>query len=538
MDQAAGADVDVLVVGAGFSGLYLIHRLRALGLHVRGIEKGSDVGGTWYWNRYPGARCDVESVDYSYSFSPELEQQWNWSERYAGQPEILRYLQTVADRFDLKRDIRFDTALVGAQWDGARWRVRTDNGAIIAARFLVMATGCLSCPKEPDIAGLESFAGPVYRTGAWPHEGVDFTGRRVAVIGTGSSAVQAVPEIARQAAALTVFQRTATFVAPANNRPLTDADRAAVKRDYPRRRAHSRASVGGMPFDVGEALAAEAPPQERDAVFAEAWDALPFRLTSSYADLMVDRGANDLVADYARARIRARIDDPAVADRLVPDGYPIGTKRLCLDSGYYEAFNMSHVRLIDAADQPIDRVEPQGVRAGGELVGVDAIVLATGFDAMSGALLAPDITGRAGVSLRDKWRTGPATYLGLMTAGFPNLFMMTGPGSPSVLTNMVMAIEQHGDWLADCLAALDRAGARTIEPTQAAEDEWVAHVNEIASMTLFPQANSWYMGANVPGKPRVFMPYAGGLGVYRDHCAAVAADGYRGFVLDRAAVPA
>ena len=536
MKQRSGPDsghVDVLVVGAGFSGLYLIHRLRAQGLIVRGIEKGSDVGGTWYWNRYPGARCDVESFDYSYSFSTELEQEWDWGERYAPQPEILAYLQAVAERFNLRRDISFDTTLVSAQWDAddARWLTQTDRGDSITARFLVMATGCLSMPKVPDIPGLESFGGPVYSTSSWPHAGVDFTGLNVAVIGTGSSGVQSIPEIAKQAATLTVFQRTPTFSAPANNRPIDEAEREAVKRDYPRRREESRRSVAGMPLTPGTSLVMEAPPAEREAVFRKGWETTPFVLTSTYTDLMVEREANDLVAEFARARIREKVKDPAIARRLLPTNYPIGTKRLCLDTGYFETFNQAHVRLIDAADAPITRIEPDGVRAGGEVLRFDAIVLATGFDAMSGALLAPDIRGRNGLTLRRKWEGGPTTYLGLMTAGFPNMFMITGPGSPSVLTNMVASIEQHVDWIVDCLAELDSKGAQEIEPTQAAEDEWVAEVNGIAAGTLFPQADSWYMGANVPGKPRVFQPYAGGLGTYRDICDSVAADSYRGFTL-------
>ncbi|MEU0277530.1 NAD(P)/FAD-dependent oxidoreductase [Streptomyces sp. NPDC006195] len=527
---------DVIVVGAGPAGLYALHRLRGLGLRTLVLEAADGVGGTWYWNRYPGARCDVESMFYSYSFSPELEQEWEWTERYAGQPEILRYLDHVADRFDLRRDIRLGTRVSAAHFDeaGGRWRIRTREGAALTASYCVMATGCLSHSRLPAIEGLDDFGGSVYRTARWPHEDVDFSGRRVAVIGTGSSAVQAIPLIAGQAAQLTVFQRTPNFSLPARNRPLDPAEWTRTKRNYPRVRELARQSVSGVPqaphAALGSALAAR--PAEREARYRHAWEAGSlFSFADTYSDLITDSEANETAGDFVRARIRETVNDPAVAERLVPRHYPFGAKRLCLDSGYYETFNRSHVTLVDLRSSPLTRVTPQAVVTGADEHPVDSIVFATGFDAMTGALLAVDIRGREGRTLKAAWADGPRTYLGLATAGFPNLFLITGPGSPSVLSNMIVSIEQHVDWIADTLQWLSLRGATSFEAAHEAEDAWTAHVDALSAATLLPRAASWWTGANIAGKPRTFMPYLGGVKSYRETCDAVAADGYRGFIV-------
>ncbi|MHA6616377.1 flavin-containing monooxygenase [Pseudonocardia sp. DLS-67] len=518
---------DVVIVGAGLAGLYQLHRIRELGLSSRVFEAGSGVGGTWYWNRYPGARCDVESLEYSYSFSEELEQDWEWTERYPAQPEILRYVEHVADRFDLRRDVELDTRVDAATWDGERWEVTTSRGETVAARYCIFATGCLSKPKDVEIAGLDAFAGPVHSTARWPHGGVDFTGRRVAVVGTGSSGVQSVPLIAAQAAQLTVFQRTANYVVPAHNAPMDPAAQAARKADYRRFRQEARESAAGLLGALPERNAVDATPAERRAAFEAAWaEGSLGALRRTYADLGLDLAANDTVAEFIRDKIREVVDDPDTAQTLCPDDHPFGTKRPCLDIGYFETYNLPHVRLVDVRKTPILEFTTSGVRTTEETVEVDDLVLATGFDAMTGALLAIDIRGREGVRLADEWAAGPRTYLGLGVAGFPNLFTITGPGSPSVLSNMVVSIEQHVDWITDCLRHLD---GDTIEPTREAQGTWVEHVAEVGAGTLYPLANSWYLGSNVPGKPRVFLPYIGGVGTYRAICDEVVADGYRGF---------
>jgi cyclohexanone monooxygenase len=527
------AQRDVVVVGAGFAGLYLLHRLRGSGFATQVIEAGGGVGGTWYWNRYPGARCDVESMEYSYGFDEDLQQEWVWSERYATQPEILRYLEHVADRFDLRRDILFDTRVVSATFDDARgrWTVRTDRDDEYDAPFVVMATGCLSSANFPDIEGLDSFAGQTYHTGRWPHEGVDFTGQRVGVIGTGSSGIQSIPIIAEQARDLTVFQRTATFAVPAHNRPLTEDEQAAIKADYAGLRERNRQSMVafGSRTPGNEAFATTASPDERARIFEQRWQqgGLPF--LGAFGDLMIDPSANDLAAEFVRDKIRALVDDQDVADLLSPRTV-IGCKRLCVDTGYYATFNRPNVHLVDVSDTPIERLTPTGLRVGGVEHRLDSIVFATGFDAMTGALLAIDIRGRAGQTLGDAWHAGPRTYLGLGVHGFPNLFLVTGPGSPSVLTNMVASIEHHVELIADCVAHLRDRGCTRIEATLEAQDEWVDHVNLIASLTVYPSCNSWYLGANVPGKPRVFMPLIG-FSPYVDRCDEVVAAGYEGFQL-------
>ena len=533
--------VDAVVVGAGFAGLYAHHRLRRIGLSLRGFETATDVGGTWWWNRYPGARCDVESMDYCYSFSPELEQEWTWSERYATQPEILRYAGTVADRFDLRRDIRFETRVTAATWDDAtqRWLVETDRGDRVRAQFLVMATGCLSATKEPEVPGIDTFAGPTYHTGRWPHDGVDLSGLRIGVIGTGSSGIQSIPQFAQQAEHVTVFQRTPNFTMPAKNAPLDPDDVADRKARAAEIRQAMRESRAGVIVAAPEHPALAVDEDERQARYDAAWETgTLYGMVAAFTDLLVDRDANETAAEYVRGRIRAVVDDPEVAERLSPRGHAFGTKRPCLDTDYYATYNRDNVSLVDVRADPIVEITPRGIRTESTEYPLDALVFATGFDAMTGPLLNPLITGTDGLTLREKWASGPRTYLGLGIAGFPNLFTITGPGSPSVLVNMLVAIEQHVDWVADCIAYLRAQDAESIQASPEAEDEWVDHVNAVADFTLFPTTNSWYVGANVPGKPRVFMPYIGGLPRYTRTIDDVAAAGYRGFVLAPAREPA
>jgi cyclohexanone monooxygenase len=529
----ADRDLDVVIVGAGFAGMYMLHRLRGLGMSVRVLEGASGVGGTWYWNRYPGARCDVESMQYSYSFSPEIQQEWTWSELFASQPEILRYANFVADRLDLKRDISFDTLVTSAHFDDAahRWDITTDTGETLSARFCVMATGCLSNARVPDFKGLDSFKGETYHTGQWPHEGVDLSGKRVGVIGTGSSAIQAIPVMAEQAGELVVFQRTPNFSIPSRNGPMTGEYEESWKNGYEEKREKARFMRSGILYHINPKSAIEVEEEERRREYEARWEAGGTAFMAAFSDLVLDKRSNDTAAEFVREKIRAVVKDPATAELLAPKGYPIGTKRICVDTEYFATYNRPNVKLVDVRAAPITEITPAGVRTADAEYALDVIVFATGFDAMTGALAKIDIRGADGTQLRDKWEAGPRTYLGLMSAGFPNLFMITGPGSPSVLSNMIVSIEQHVDWVTDCIAHLQSRQLARIEATQEAEDNWVDHVNELAHRTLYPHANSWYMGANVPGKPRVFMPYIGGVGVYREHCAAVAAKGYEGFRL-------
>jgi cation diffusion facilitator CzcD-associated flavoprotein CzcO len=533
--------LDALVVGAGIAGLYQLHRLREQGFRTRVVEAGDGVGGTWYWNRYPGARCDVESLSYSYSFSPELEQEWDWTEKYPTQPEILRYINHVADRFDLRRDITFNTRVTSATYDeGAqRWAIETDAGEEIDARFLIMATGCLSASKEPEIPGADRFRGPIHHTGHWPHEGVDFTGMRVGVIGTGSSGIQSIPVMASQASELTVFQRTPNFSMPAGNRPLEESEITDMKARYREWRQAQKTSAFGVPVEMPTKSALEVSDEERTAKYQAGWDAGNLvAIMAAYKDTLTDKAANDTAAEFIRGKICEIVSDPQVADDLCPTTFPVGTKRPCLDTNYYATFNEEHVHLVNLRRTPLVEITERGLRTTDGEYELDAIVFATGFDAMTGALLSVDIRGVDGLALRDKWAEGPRTYLGLGIAGFPNLFTITGPSSPSVLSNMMVSIEQHVDWITDCLAYLREHGIPAIEPTVEAEDEWVRHVEEVGNTTLYPTADSWYMGSNVPGKPRVFMAYIGGVGTYREKCDDVAAKGYEGFELARAAAPA
>jgi len=533
--SANSAGFDVVIVGAGIAGLQMLYRVRELGLTVRAFEAGTDVGGTWYWNGYPGARCDVESLEYSYQFSEELQQEWEWTERFATQPEILRYLNHVANRFDLRRDIQFNTRVEALTYDedAGRWTVRTAAGDETTARFAVMATGCLSSANVPAFAGLDTFAGEIYHTGRWPHHDVDFTGKRVGVIGTGSSGIQSIPVVAEQAAELYVFQRTAAYSLPAGNHPLDPAEQAAIKADYAgfRARNNRMPSAGNSRFPANPASIFDATPDEREAAFDFRWARGGPGLLGTYGDIMVNKDANDIAAEYVREKIRQIVKDPELAARLSPEQV-LGCKRICLDTNYYATFNRPNVHLVDVAAAPIERLTPTGIRTRAGEYELDAVIFATGFDAMTGALLGIDIRGRSDLTLREKWSAGPRTYLGLGVPGFPNLFTISGPGSPSVLTNMMVSIHQHVNWIGECIQYLRDNEIVSIEATLEAEQAWVIHVNEVADTTLYPQCNSWYLGANIPGKTRVFMPLVG-FPAYLDKCSEVAANGYEGFDLTR-----
>jgi len=533
--HGAGVETyDVVVVGAGFAGMYMLHRLRGQELSVRVYEQGGDVGGTWYWNRYPGARCDVESMQYSYSFSEELQQEWDWSERYAPQHEILRYANHVADRFKLRNDIQLDTRVDRASFDESAnsWSVTTSDGKIVTAKYVVLATGCLSNARVPDIKGLSDFKGKVYHTGHWPHEPVDFTSQRVGVIGTGSSGIQSVPVIAEQASHLTVFQRTANFSIPARNAALTSEEREAVRAKYPEIRRFAREEArNGIYTEMPDKGALDDGDNERRSKYEARWSYGGLTFMAAYNNLALDKAANDTAADFVREKIAEIVRDPQTAKLLQPNNHPIGSKRICVDTDYFATFNRKNVTLVDIRSNPIEEILPNAVRTREKDYEVDALVLATGFDAMTGSVAKIDIRGRQGQTLNQKWAEGPKTYLGLMSAGFPNLFIITGPGSPSVLSNMMVSIEQHVDWITDCIGWMRGRGFEAMEAKKEAEDNWVAHVNEVAHTTLYPQANSWYMGANIPGKPQIFMPYIGGVGVYRQICNDVAAKGYEGFTM-------
>jgi cation diffusion facilitator CzcD-associated flavoprotein CzcO len=526
-------DFDAIVVGAGFAGLYAVHRLAASGLRVRLYEAGDDVGGVWYWNRYPGARCDVESVDYSYSFSEELEQEFEWTERYAPQAEIQQYMRYVATKFDLWPLMEFNARVDGAGYDDTtdRWTITLADGRASTTRFLVLATGPLSIPLEPRIPGIDTFDGAVYHTSRWPEEGVDFAGQRVAVIGTGSSGVQAIPVIASQCEHLAVFQRTANYSIPARNELVSPDYLAEVKANYRARRDLARQAKGGSPFRYRTDSALSLGEADRADAFEKAWARGGTHFTKAFPDIMVDSTVNEMAGDFVRSKIRSIVRDPEVAEKLAPKDHPLGAKRLCADTDYYETFNRDNVTLVDLKDAPIEAVEPGGIRTSTALHHVDVIVLATGFDAVTGSFLAIDVRGSGGVSLRTAWEGGPRTYLGMAVTGFPNLFLISGPGSPSVLANMVRTAEQQVDWIGDLLRYAANRLITRIEAQQDSQDAWVEHVNEAAQGTMFLKANSWYLGANIPGKPRVFMPYAAGLPVYTEECDAVAADGYRGFDL-------
>ena len=528
-------NVDAVIVGAGFSGLYLLHRLRKAGFSTRVFERGGDVGGTWYWNRYPGARCDVESLQYSYSFDEQLQQEWHWPEKFSAQPDILAYANHVADRFDLKKDIEFNTEVKVGCFDekSSFWKITTSKGEKVTARFFIMATGCISTTQVPSIKGLNNYKGNTYHTGNWPHEEVNFAGQNIAVIGTGSSGIQSIPVLAEQANNLTVFQRTPNYSIPSQNEPMTNKYEQSWKDVYTARRKEMRYSAHGSLKDLNNVPALSVDEEQRQKLYSERWAIGGTGFLGSFNDLLTNADANYTAAEFVRQQIKKIVEDQETAEILCPTTYPIGTKRICIDTGYFETYNRKNVKLIDISKRPIQRLVSNGIVANEQLYVFDSIIFATGFDAMTGSLFNVDIKGRKGIALRDKWKAGPKTYLGLMSASFPNLFMITGPGSPSVKSNMIMSIEQHVDLVTDTLLRMRSEGLSVVEPELAAENSWVEHVQEVANKTLFPRANSWYMGANIPGKPRLFMPYIGGVGVYREICEEIVADNYRGFKFEK-----
>ena len=525
--------VDTLVVGAGFAGMAALVKLRREGQNVLVVERGSDVGGTWYWNRYPGLRCDVESVDYSYSWDDELQQEWVWTERYASQPEILSYARHVADRFDLRRDIRFDTDVTALRFDDERetWDATLGDGTQVTARWVVLATGAISTPKPVDIPGAADFAGEVYHTAAWPEQQVSFVGKRVAVIGTGSSGIQVSTEIAKEAAHLFVLQRTPSYTVPAFNRPLGSQEVDQVKSGYAELRSHARTTMDGLHSISTGRNALEVDERERREVLEEVYaSGLPFTFFGIFNDVLVDERANREIREFLADKIRERVADPKIAAKLTPSGAPFGTRRTCLDTGYYEIFNQDNVTLVALRETPIRQITPTGVQTTDDHIEVDVIVFATGYDAFTGSPLAIDIVGEGGARLADAWADGARAYLGVMVAGFPNLFLVTGPQSPAVLSNMIVSIEQHVDWITRAIADAAADGVTYVGAERDAEQEWVSHSAEVADSTVYRDASSWYVGANVPGKPRVVLPYLGGVGNFRVHCDQVIADGYRGFV--------
>ena len=528
-------DVDVVVVGAGFSGLYLLYRLRKAGFSTRVFERGGDVGGTWYWNRYPGARCDVESLQYSYSFDEQLQQDWHWPEKFSAQPDILAYANHVADRFNLKKDIEFNVEVKASRFDEnlKTWKITTNTGEEIDAQYFIMATGCISTTQIPNIKGLSDYVGNTFHTGDWPHEEVDFSGQSIAVIGTGSSGIQSIPVLAKQAKKLTVFQRTPNYSIPSQNEPMTKKYERSWKDVYSERRKEMRYSAHGSLKDLNDVPALSVDEDQRQELYTKRWAIGGTGFLGSFNDLLTNADANYTAAEYVRQQIKRIVKDKETAEILCPRSYPIGTKRICIDTGYFETYNRENVKLVDISKKPIQRLVADGIIVDDQLYAFDSIIFATGFDAMTGSIFNVDIKGRGGLALKEKWNAGPKTYLGLMSASFPNLFMITGPGSPSVKSNMIMSIEQHVDLVIETLLSMRRKGLSVVEPELEAENKWVDHVQEVANKTLFPQANSWYMGANIPGKPRLFMPYIGGVGAYREICEEIVANNYRGFKFEK-----
>ena len=528
-------DVDVVVVGAGFSGLYLLYRLRKAGFSTRVFERGGDVGGTWYWNRYPGARCDVESLQYSYSFDEQLQQDWHWPEKFSAQPDILAYANHVADRFNLKKDIEFNIEVKASWFDEnlKTWKITTNTGEEINAQYFIMATGCISTTQIPNIKGLSDYVGNTFHTGDWPHEEVDFSGQSIAVIGTGSSGIQSIPVLAKQAKKLTVFQRTPNYSIPSQNEPMTKKYERSWKDVYSERRKEMRYSAHGSLKDLNDVPALSVDEDQRQELYTKRWAIGGTGFLGSFNDLLTNADANYTAAEYVRQQIKRVVKDKETAEILCPRSYPIGTKRICIDTGYFETYNRENVKLVDISKKPIQRLVTDGIIVDDQLYPFDSIIFATGFDAMTGSIFNVDIKGRDGLALKEKWIAGPKTYLGLMSASFPNLFMITGPGSPSVKSNMIMSIEQHVDLVIETLLSMRRKGLSVVEPELEAENKWVDHVQEVANKTLFPQANSWYMGANIPGKPRLFMPYIGGVGAYREICEEIVANNYRGFKFEK-----
>jgi cation diffusion facilitator CzcD-associated flavoprotein CzcO len=522
---------DVVIVGAGVSGLFMFHKLRNMGLSVLVIEKSDELGGTWNWNRYPGARCDIPSLEYSYQFDEDLQQEWNWSEKYSAGPEILEYLNHVADRFDLKKDINFEEEVVEAKFNEAnsQWSIKTSKQEY-QTKFCIFATGCLSVPNKPEIEGLESFEGELLHTATWPRDEVDFTGKNVAIIGTGSSSIQTIPEIAKDVNNLYVFQRTPNYSIPSNNGPMDTETEAKVKERYAEFRKENYLNGFGIASDSGEALISESDLEEVNSQLEENWKKSGLGFFGGYGDIPVDVDANEVAANFVRNKIKETVNDPETAKKLCPE-YHIGGKRLCVDTGYFETFNRDNVHLIDLHATPIEKVHSNAIEAD-ETYEIDTLILATGFDAMTGALTSLDILGRNEINLRDQWKEGAKSYLGLGVRNFPNLFTITGPGSPSVLSNMMPSIEQHVNWIADCIGWMLENDKSVIESTKIAEDEWMELVNEIADMTIFTSTKSWYNGSNIEDKAKAFLPFIG-VPVYTEKLEEITADDYQGFIFDK-----
>ena len=524
--------LDVAVVGAGFSGLYLLHKLRSSGFSVAVFEKADQLGGTWHWNRYPGARCDIPSLQYSYQFDEELQQEWSWSEKYSAQPEILEYLNHVADRFNLRKDIVFNTEVTSAKFneDKSLWEIKTSQEKV-EANFCVMATGCLSTPNEPNFQGLKDYQGQLLHTGRWPQVPIDFSGEKVAIIGTGSSSIQSIPVIAEQAKHLYVFQRTPNYSIPSNNGPMDIKEEAEVKSRYSEFRKENWENGFGIAGLEVEALAVEADFESKLEKFSHHWKHEGLGFLGAYADLMIDKNANEMAASFVRKKIKEIVDDPVVAELLSPT-YSIGCKRLCVDTGYFETFNRDNVTLIDLNNSPIDRITAKGLIAREATYSIDSLILATGFDAITGAVTRIDIRGRRGISLKEQWKNGAKSYLGLGISNFPNLFTITGPGSPSVLSNMVPSLELHVEWITSCIEWMRDNNKTLIESTQSVEDEWMALVDEIAGQTVYKSCSSWYNGSNIGEKAKEFLPFIG-VPPYSEKINEVAEQDYQGFIFDQ-----
>lgn len=523
--------LDVVIVGAGFGGMYAVYKFREMGLKIQGFEAGGDVGGVWYWNRYPGARVDLPSIDYSFSFSPEIEQEWTWSEQFAAQPELLRYINFVAERLDLRRHIQFNTRVKSAVWDEARelWTVTTERGDVYEATYCIMATGPLSVPKDPEIPGLARYQGRLLRAARWPHEPVRFAGQRVGVIGTGSTGIQIVQEVGKEAGELFVFQRTPSFTMPMRNEELTPDYVAEVKRHYAGIRESARNSaVGGTRPQSTRAFFSVTPNQRRQ-LLEDAWKNGGLAMLGTYADLLTNPEANEHVAEFVRGKIDEVVQDPVTAEKLKPRDYPIFARRPCLDSSYYETYNRPNVHLIDCLTDPILEITEKGVRTQAGEVELDVLILATGYDGLTGALLAFDVVGRQGLTVNEKWKDGARSHLGLMMEGFPNLFMTTGPNGPAALANIIRISENDVDWIAAAITHMAQHGLTAMEPTAEAEQRWMDIVFALSQRSLLLKAKTWYVGANVKDKPQGLTLFTGGFAKYREHCHAAAQDGYRSF---------
>lgn len=529
--------LDVIIIGTGFAGVYGLYKMREAGFRVQAIEAGDDVGGCWYWNRYPGLRCDVDSLEYSYAFSEELQQEWNWKERYAPQKDIQGYISFAADRLGLRKDIRFNTRIASATFDNAAgiWTLEAQGGETFRARYVVMATGCLSIPNKPNIPGIEDFGGTLIHSVQWPDEPMDLSDKNVAVIGTGSTGIQMIPLLAAQAKHLTVVQRTPAFCVPARNQDWPEARLDYWRENFRELRQMARNTRAGVLHEYGLLPAAAIRPEDRIADLERRWIKGGPNVLYGFSDLLRNEETNELVADFLRGKIADAVKDPETAKKLMPYEYPVGTKRVCVGTDYYETYNRENVSLIDLRSEKLQQIEKDGIRTEQGFYPVDVLILATGYDAMTGALLAIDIRTTAGKSLREQWSQGPQTYLGLGIAGFPNMFVVTGPGSPSVFSNMVLSVEHDMEWIAGCLDYLRGKGYPSIEADPLAQEAWMDHVDEVARGTLLNKAASWYRGANVEGKPQKFMPYVGGVNTYQQKCRDIAANGYEGFVIGGAA---